>query len=254
MNLQQQSALLQLPGELREQIWTDVFSTPRLTIRFWDYPTSPTSPRKNFPYTTCGSKRPLYHLGQEHDCSHPRECSKFMPNVRYMKHVLRDRLGLSLTCWMVYHESIHLLYTQHTFQFPNGIALPDLQKHLSPFKFHQIRAVTLAFNMTDLETLRGGKNSFKSDTRCNLWRLLSSMQGLKHLKVEIQITYQDLVHSTTEELAAQMNFLLEPLAAVERPGVFEVRVTGFGISENFLEGLRKRVGKRFVPFRIVGEE
>lgn len=153
-----------------------------------------------------------------------------------------------------YHESIHLLYTQQTFQFPYGIALPALQANLPSSKFHQIRAVALTFNMADLETLRGGGNSFKSDPRFHFWRLISSMQGLKYLKVEIQITSQDLVHGTTKGLASRMSFLLESLAAVERPEVFEVRVKGFGVSKSFLEELRKRVGKRAVPFRIVGEE
>lgn len=65
---------------------------------------------------------------------------------------------------------------------------------------------------------------------------------------------KDLVYDTSNWFAARMTFLLEPMSAVERPEVFEVRIGGPGISGSFLERLRKSVRKRHVPFRIAGEE
>ncbi|KAE8447174.1 hypothetical protein EG329_011005 [Mollisiaceae sp. DMI_Dod_QoI] len=237
MHLQEQSPLLQLPRELREQIWKDVFSDPHLYIQFWDYPSSPSSSRKIFSYTECSNQRQRIPAGNSHDCSNAQGCIKFMPNVRHLRKVLSERLGLSLTCRMVYLESMAFLYTEQTFHFPSGAGFAALRNGLSSQKFHQIRNVKLDFNIsTDTGLIVRYPPTRKREEWKSLWKLVSTMEGLRVLNVEMDARTEDFhnFQQSPNAVSAWMT-MLEPLASVEQADAFEVGIKWFKDGEAFEE-------------------
>ena len=181
-----QSYFLQLPLELRQQIYDDYF-TPGTVIL---YESSAQDFRLS--YTEESIRQHWIKL-----LASPG-LQQFLPG--------KDLLNLSLVCQQIYFETVHYLYERHTFHIPNHLALAMPELKLFPRKhLDSLRSIELRFCFDVLaKNLKTAK--LKSAPYCEkainlwmahvpgrskerrkwlaLWKLLAELPLLERLRVE----------------------------------------------------------------------
>lgn len=118
-----------------------------------------------------------------------------------------------------YTEAIGVLYSANFFDFSMSyLCLLHLRKLLLPARVDSITQISFTWECKLPPNLRGNKLDHSAQTWIAVWENLSSMKGLKYLRVElVLINPADAFHWTLEEAR-----MLEPVQKIKRPNLFEL--------------------------------
>ena len=183
----EESRLLSLPFELRQQIFEEVLGSSTLHITQHPHRLGHTRCTSSIP----SSQRTHSKIICSRNCFNPNKTIQTYRYGEFLDHdnISEDSLSLLLVNRQLYHEASHILYESTTFDFNHPQSLTFFARSVRASRLNSIRSINITWSgVLPFLDNKPEKSPDDLDTWKQMWTIVAEqMKGLRKLRVRMLI-------------------------------------------------------------------